>query len=163
MAATRVISDFSSKKHNHKSCVKSAVKKAESICIDRGMRLTRLRRKILELVWSRHGPLGAYDILQLMNKEEGRVLPNTVYRGLDFLIEAGLIHRLDSMNAFMGCADPVSRHSGQFLICRSCESAAEIHDAGIEQTLGRDAKRVGFSVEQQTIEVLGLCPSCSSD
>lgn len=162
MTTTRVISDFSSNKHNHKSCVRSAIRKAESICSNRGIRLTKLRRRILELVWSRHGPLGAYDILRLMNEGDGRVTPNTVYRGLDFLLEAGLIHRLDSMNAFMGCADPERKHSGQFLICRSCESAAEIHDPGIERTLGRDAKRVGFAVEQQTVEVLGLCPACAA-
>ena len=162
MAATRVISDFSPKKHNHKNCVQSAIRRAEAICTDRGIRLTRLRRRILELVWSRHGPLGAYDILRLMNKRDGKVKPNTVYRGLEFLLEAGLIHRLDSMNAFMGCADPARKHAGQFLICRRCESAAEIHDPGIERTLGKDAERVGFAVEQQTVEVLGLCPTCSS-
>ena len=161
MSAIRVISNFSSKNHNHTSCINNAIKKAEVVCNKRGMRFTRLRRKILELVWSRHGPLGAYDIMDLMRTDNKDVKPNTVYRSLDFLLEAGLIHRLDSMNAYMGCADPIIRHSGQFLICRRCESAAEIHDSSVEHSLGRDAEDIGFSVEQQTIEVLGLCPKCS--
>ncbi len=96
-----------------------------------------------------------------MDDEDGSATPNTVYRALDFLLDAGLIHRLDSINAYMGCADPVSEHTGQFLICRKCESAAEIHDPGIDVTLGRDAARLGFEPERKTVEVRGLCPSCA--
>lgn len=162
MAAPRVISDFSSKKHDHRSCIRSAIRSAESVCADRGIRLTNQRRRILELVWSRHGPIRAYDILRLMNEREGKATPNTVYRGLDFLLSAGLIHRLDSVNAFMGCANPATKHTGQFLICRECESAAEIYDAGIDRTLGKDAERLGFATEQQTVEVHGLCPVCAA-
>lgn len=138
------------------------MRSAEAVCAERGIRLTGLRRRILELVWSRHGPIGAYDILRLMNESDGKATPNTVYRGLEFLLDAGLIHRLDSMNAFMGCAEPTRKHTGQFLICRKCESAAEIHDPGIERTLGKHAEWVGFAMEQQTVEVRGLCPACAA-
>lgn len=100
-------------------------------------------------------------MLRLMDEKDGSLAPNTVYRALDFLLEAGLIHRLDSINAYMGCADPETEHSGQFLICRKCESAAEIHDPGIDLTLGRDAERLGFEPERKTVEVRGLCPACT--
>lgn len=161
MAAPRVISEFSSTRHNHRRCIREALGRAESVCAKRGMRFTRLRRRFLELVWSRHGPIRAYDILRLMDAKDGSTTPNTVYRGLQFLLDAGLIHRLDSINAFMGCADPETEHTGQFLICRKCESAAEIHDPGIDRTLGRDAARLGFEPERKTVEVRGLCPSCA--
>jgi len=162
MVNARVISSFSSKKHDHRSCVKGALTSAESVCAGRGIRLTGLRRQILELVWSRHGPIRAYDILKLMNQGDGKATPNTVYRALDFLLSAGLIHRLDSMNAFMGCATPEIKHSAQFLICRNCESAAEIHDASIDRTLTKDAQQLGFTPEAQTVEIRGLCPACTA-
>lgn len=162
MAAAVVISNFSAKKHDHKSCVKSAMKSAEAVCAERGIRLTDLRRQILELVWTRHGPIRAYDILRLMNQGDGSATPNTVYRALEFLLGAGLIHRLDSLNAFMGCANPATKHTGQFLICRKCESAAEIHDAAIDRNLHKDAERLGFEVEAQTVEVRGLCSMCAA-
>ena len=162
MAAARIISDFPSKKHDHRICVKSALMSAEAVCAERGIRLTGLRRQILELVWSRHGPIRAYDILRLMNQADGKATPNTVYRALDFLLGAGLIHRLDSLNAFMGCANPETKHTGQFLICRKCESAAEIHNANIDRSLHKDAERLGFEMEEQTVEVRGLCSMCAA-
>lgn len=162
MTASRVISDFTSAHHNHRRCIREALENAESVCAKRGMRFTKLRRRFLELVWSRHGPIRAYDILRLMDDEDGSATPNTVYRALQFLLDAGLIHRLDSINAYMGCADPESEHAGQFLICRKCESAAEIHDPGIDLTLGRDAARLGFEPERKTVEVRGLCPACAA-
>lgn len=162
MATVRIISDFSPEEHDHGSCVKSALASAEAICAERGIRLTGLRRQILELVWSRHGPIRAYDILRLMNKTDGKTTPNTVYRALDFLLGAGLVHRLDSLNAFMGCANPEVKHTGQFLICRKCESAAEIHNASIDRSLHKDAERLGFEMEEQTVEVRGLCSTCAA-
>ncbi len=163
MATSNVISDFSTGRHNHRQCVRKALAQADTVCEKRGVKLTRLRRRILELVWSRHGPIRAYDILGLMDEKDGSTTPNTVYRALDFLLDAGLIHRIDSINAFMGCANPETKHSAQFLICRSCESAAEIHDPGIDRTLNRDAQKLGFAPEQQTVEVQGLCKSCATD
>lgn len=162
MGSARIISDFSSKKHDHGSCVRTVLKSAEAVCAERGVRLTGLRRQILELVWSRHGPIRAYDILKLMNQGEGKATPNTVYRALEFLLGAGLIHRLDSVNAFMGCADPETKHVGQFLICRRCESAAEIHDASIDRSLLKDAAQLGFEMEAHTVEATGLCSVCAA-
>lgn len=163
MASPRIISDFAPKKHNHRRCVNEALKTAEAVCTSRSVLLTDLRRRILGVVWSRHGPIRAYDILRILNEEKGdRATPNTVYRALEFLIGAGLIHRLESLNAFMGCADPNAKHTGHFLICRSCESAAEIHDASIDRTLRKDSQYLGFSMDAPMIEVRGLCPACAS-
>jgi Fur family transcriptional regulator, zinc uptake regulator len=162
MATRRVISDFPPKKHDHRNCVKDALKTAEAVCARQGIRLTELRQQILELVWTRHGPIRAYDILRLLNDSGANATPNTVYRGLDFLLAAGLVHRLESLNAFMGCAKPEARHTGQFLICRKCESAAEIHDPNINRSLIRDAEELGFTTDAQTVELQGLCPSCSA-
>jgi len=89
--------------HDHASCVAAAVATAEKLCQERGLRFTSIRCRVLELVWGSHKPIGAYDILEVLGKESESAAPPTVYRALEFLIEAGLVHRLDSLNAFIGC------------------------------------------------------------
>ena len=134
---------------------------AEVICGRQGLRLTALRKRVLELVWQSHKPLGAYDILGVLTEEDGRrAAPPTVYRALDFLLENGLVHRIASLNAFVGCNHPGKSHQGQFLICRNCQTAIELEQSNISQAIVDSAKSVGFTVEGQTVEVVGLCASC---
>jgi Fur family zinc uptake transcriptional regulator len=84
-----------------------------TLCAQKGLRLTALRRRVLELVWQSHKPLGAYDILAVLSEQDGRrAAPPTVYRALDFLLENGLVHRISSLNAFVGCDAPGTRASG---------------------------------------------------
>ncbi len=160
LADSNILVPFQPTDHNHRKCVDDAVAVAEARCARNGRRFTPLRRRVLELVWTSHGPVGAYDILDLLKNERRRAAPPTVYRALDFLMENGLIHRIESLNAYVGCGSPDHRHGGQFLICRSCGAVAELDDAAIARTIARGAKTLGFDVEQQTIEVVGLCPEC---
>ena len=149
--------------HDHRHCVDNALKVATELCLRRGARLTDLRRRVLELVWRSHGPVGAYEILDWLRIEDGRAAaPPTVYRALDFLIGQKLIHRIESMNAFVGCVDPANPHSGQYLICRDCGTVTELDDRGISGAVRRQAQVRGFEVQQQTIEVHGLCRGCTA-
>ena len=91
-----------------------------------------------------------------------RAAPPTVYRALDFLLENSLVHRIASLNAFMGCSHPEHAHQGQFLICRQCHVAIELEQASISDAIVASANDVGFSVETQTVEVVGLCGTCRS-
>lgn len=143
----------------HRQCVSSALAQAENICRQQKVRLTPTRRRVLELVWQQHRPVGAYDLLEQL-QQQGRVAPPTVYRALDFLQQQGLIHRLESLNAFIGCAQPESPHQGQFLICQSCRSLAEITDPKISQTINRSALTSGFTPLSQTVEIMGICATC---
>jgi Fur family zinc uptake transcriptional regulator len=142
--------------------VSQALQTAESLCRDRGLRFTALRQRVLELVWNSHKPVGAYDILDQLNQEGKKAAPPTVYRALEFLIEADLVHRLDSLNAFVGCPDPSSSHTGQFLICRGCRSVAELDDADINELVERKASDLGFTAVHQMLEIQGLCRDCGS-
>ncbi len=152
---------LASRPHDHSHCVSSALAEAETICTRQGLRLTALRKRVLELVWLSHKPLGAYDILAVLSETDGRrAAPPTVYRALDFLLENGLVHRIASLNAFVGCNHPQHAHQGQFLICRSCHAAIELEQAAISQAIVKSAAEVGFVVEGQTVEVLGLCAGC---
>jgi Fur family zinc uptake transcriptional regulator len=149
--------------HDHSHCVQTALEDADLHCQERGVRLTALRRRVLELVWQSHKPLGAYDILAVLTEEDGRrAAPPTVYRALDFLLENGLIHRLASLNAFTGCAHPQNAHQGQFLICRQCHTAVELEDGATNHAIAQSANAVGFIAETQMVEVVGLCSGCQS-
>jgi Fur family zinc uptake transcriptional regulator len=143
--------------------VHSALAEADALCARKGLRLTALRRRVLELVWQSHKPLGAYDILAVLSEEDGRrAAPPTVYRALDFLLENGLVHRIASLNAFTGCNHPTHAHQGQFLICRECHAAIELQHPVISEAVIAAAAEVGFQVEGQTVEVIGVCAGCKA-
>jgi len=146
--------------HDHRRCVADAVAAAERLCAQEGLSFTALRRRVLELVWSSHGPVGAYELLDALRGEGRRAAPPTVYRALEFLRAHGLVHRIESLNGFIGCARPDRRHGGQFLICRDCGAAAELDDAAIADAVRRRASELGFAVDRQTIEISGQCPRC---
>lgn len=147
-------------KHDHRRCVSRALSTAEKICSERQLRLTPLRRRVLELVWNRHAPIGAYDILGALKESEGALEPPTVYRALKFLQDAGLVHRIDSLNAFIGCESPQTGHTAQFLVCRNCHRVTELDDPAISRLLVDKARVLGFSTDAQDIEIKGLCSAC---
>ncbi len=148
--------------HDHRCCVDDALAEAEAQCARRGVRLTAQRRRVLQLIWHSHAPIGAYALLDLLRDEGVRAQPPTVYRALEFLAENGLIHRIESLNAYIGCAQPEASHVGQFLICTQCRSAAELDDAEIGGAIAARARAVGFTVARATVEIAGLCPNCRS-
>ena len=151
---------FQPKEHAHADCVAAALSAAERHCARRGARLTELRRRVLELIWRSHEPVGAYALLERLARRRGRVTPPTIYRALDFLIAHGLVHRIASRNAYMGCVRPDRDHVGQFLVCSGCGSAAELDDRRIEHAIRSGAEAAGFSVERPVVELAGRCPQC---
>lgn len=151
---------FPAPNHDHGSCVAHALAAAEAECRRRGARLTDVRRRVLELVWASHAPIGAYVVLDILGREGWSAAPPTVYRALDFLLAHGLVHRIERLNAFVGCSHPGAPHAGQFLLCTKCGAAAELVDAAVAQALAEAAGRMGFTVTGQTIEAEGLCPAC---
>jgi Fur family zinc uptake transcriptional regulator len=154
---------FAAPDHDHDHCRGEALVVAEAQCRARGVRLTPQRRRVLELVWNSHAPVGAYALLDRMRDGGARAQPPTVYRALDFLVEHGLVHRIESLNAYVGCAQPARSHVGQFLICTRCRSAAELDDPGIAAAIARRTGEIGFSVSRATVEIAGLCPNCRAE
>ena len=152
---------FDQHDHDHRDCIDTALATAEAVCGRRGAQLTKTRRRVLELIWAHRRPVGAYQLLDDLSRERGRVAPPTVYRAIDFLLEHGLIHRIESLNAFVGCAHPRDAHAGFFLICRTCGATAELEDPRLDRALDDAARDVAFRVEERTIEMRGLCPACT--
>lgn len=153
---------FACHDEKHHQCVIDALDSAERLCADKRLRLTPLRRRILELIWQSHKPVGAYELLEQL-QQEGKAAPPTVYRTLDFLLENGLVHRLASKTAYYGCSHPGRQHSGQVLICESCNVLAELDDCKIKTEIDASATAVGFEVHQQLVEISGICPSCRKE
>lgn len=144
---------------DHQNCIDAALANAETLCQQQQQRFTAIRRRVLELVWRQHKPVGAYEVLELLQRQ-GRTAPPTVYRALDFLQQMGLVHRIASLNAYVGCACPGQPHDGQFFICESCKSLAELEIPEISAAIAKNATRAGFAPRRQTVEIMGLCPDC---
>lgn len=158
---TRKVGGFAEADHDHASCVADALDAASALCRRREARLTELRRRVLELVWGNHEPVGAYTILAALAGEGRGAAPPTVYRALDFLSRHGLIHRIESLNAYIGCIDPRRPHAGQFLLCEQCGVAAELDDPRIGGAIASSAEDLGFRVHRMTVEIRGTCPRCA--
>ncbi len=138
------------------------VQAVEQACAQRGLRLTPLRAQVLALIAAAGKPVKAYDLLDAMKLENGSSAPPTVYRALDFLLEQGFIHKLESVNAFVACHHPQVQHSVPFLICDRCHSAIELEDERIPALLDGEARSLGFVPRAQILEVHGLCARCNA-
>lgn len=151
--------------HDHGDCVAAAVSAAEAVCEQHNLRLTPVRRRVLEILAEEHRALGAYDILERLRTEGQAAHPPVAYRALDFLVEHGFAHRIERLNAFIACGHPGpgsdSPHRPAFLICRSCQSVAEAHVPPADGSLGEQAAALGFRIERTVIEAEGLCPGCA--
>lgn len=146
--------------HDHSKCVDTALREAAERCRERQLRLTPIRELVLKLIWQSHRPLGAYELLPAMAEAGFNSAPPTVYRALDFLQEQGLVHRIASLNAFIGCSHPDHRCKNSFLICTQCKSAVELDAPDVLTAVSRRAEEVGFRVESEIVEIAGTCPNC---
>lgn len=147
--------------HDHQRCIEAAIKRGRALCASHHTRLTPIREAVLSLIWQSHKPLGAYAIVDQLPALLGkRVLAPTVYRAIDFLLEMQLIHRIASLNAYIGCPFPSSNHSDMFLICKNCGATAECSAPGVNAAIAEATSRSGFHVESQSLEITGCCPSC---
>jgi Fur family zinc uptake transcriptional regulator len=147
--------------HDHVRCINAAIAQAQQKCAEANVRLTATREAILRLLWQSHQPLGAYQLQQQLAKVTDKpVAPPTIYRALEFLQDLGLAHRIPSLNAFVGCPFPNSAHSNIFMICEQCKIVAEVADNQINRLLTELSHKTNFTLNNQTIELFGLCPNC---
>ena len=160
MTNSRVLMPFKTDDHPHQQCLEAALAHAAQNCAAHGVRLTPLRQRVLELIWRSHAPVKAYDILDQLRQEQIGSAPPTVYRSLDFLLGEGLIHKIQSLNAYVGCGEPLGKHSSQFLICERCGDVAEMDDGEVHQILAQKSRELGFHILDEIIEIKGLCAGC---
>jgi Fur family zinc uptake transcriptional regulator len=149
------------RQHDHHRCINDALTIAQDICKSKGSRLTKLREQVLKIVWQSHKPLGAYSVMDILAEQSTRrVAPPTVYRALDFLLEHGLIHRINLLNAFVGCTRPQQQHANNFLICQDCGVAIEFSTTALDCAISSALAQFDFSLIGQSVELLGQCQQC---
>ncbi len=147
---------------NHTSCVAEALQNAESICKERGVRFTNIRRKVLQMLWKHHSPAKAYDILDTLSKEDVSARPPTVYRALDFLQENGLVHKINSLNAYVGCSHPLKHDDCYFLICEKCGEIEECCNHVLNDAIEATADKNKFCLKHINVEIEGTCQGCQA-
>ena len=154
---------FPAPDHNHGSCEADLLARAEMLFDAKGMKLTDLRRRVLQEIANSHQALGAYDILERLSHKGQRLAPISVYRAIEALHEAGLVHRLESRNAFFACHahhDPA--RDQVFLACDRCGRVAEIPGEQVFSAMSALVKQAHFSVRRTVTEVSGTCASCQA-
>ena len=148
--------------HNHDICRNNAVSKADRLCLERGVQLTPVRLKVLELIWESHRAVKAYDLLDQIKPLQQSAKPATVYRALEFLLEQGFIHRVESLNAFIGCSCSDTQHEQLLLICLQCNEVEERPGEFVMAAVSQEVKQAGFTVYRKAIEIQGICQHCKS-
>jgi Fur family transcriptional regulator, zinc uptake regulator len=162
MSSSAEVSDshLHSLEHDHKKCVSEALGTAEHLCVVRGVQLTPIRHQVLELIWASHKAVKAYDLLDRLKPLQSAAKPATIYRALDFLIEQGLIHRVESLNAFVGCSCSGHQHELLLLICKRCNEVEERPAPQVMQALSEEFSQAGFVAYSKAIEAQGICVKC---
>jgi len=152
---------FHAPDHDHESCANAAIAHAVAQCAARAQRLTPMRRRVLETLLASHQPLGAYDIIARL-APKNRPAPITIYRALDFLRDNGLVHRIESRNAFVACA---RNHDDDdlvvFLLCERCGAVGEAPGGTVAAVLKASSRAAGFSPKSPVIEIAGICSHCN--
>jgi Fur family zinc uptake transcriptional regulator len=146
--------------HDHAHCTAELLARAERTCERRGSRLTGQRRDVLDCVAQSHSAVGAYDVIERMASRGPRPAPITVYRALDFLEAHGLVHKIESRNAFIACTHPHEGQPAAMLVCEQCGLVAELAAPQVFATLESAARTQGFSVHRSVVELTGLCAAC---
>ncbi|MHA3977345.1 Fur family transcriptional regulator [Halovulum sp. GXIMD14794] len=147
-------------RHDHGACMHRAAERLEADCAERNLRLTPVRRRVFEILAEGHKAMGAYDVLSRLRDEGMGSQPPVAYRALDFLVEAGVVHRIHRLNAFIACVHE-GAHRPAFLICRECRRVEETELPKARTALAEAAEEAGFTLERSSIEAVGLCPECA--
>ena len=164
MTATFPSKVFPAPGHDHEACLDQAMTRARAAFAAKGLRLTPLREQVFQAIAAAsHRAIGAYEVLDRLAKEGERLAPISVYRAIDALVAAGIVHRFESRNAFFAC------HAGHqqrqlVLACERCSSVAEADGASVFAAIDEVAEAASFtpsSAKGAVVEVWGLCGNCA--
>ncbi len=147
--------------HDHDSCSDTVLDRAEALSVEAGIRMTRVRRRTLEILLEEHRALGAYEVLERLAADGFGSQPPVAYRALEFLVQNGFAHRIRRLNAFIACMQPGESHAPAFFICDECGAVAEAPEEDVRGALDKAAARLGFRIARVNVEVLGTCPACA--
>jgi Fur family zinc uptake transcriptional regulator len=148
--------------HGTPASAEAALALAEEYCRERGEKLTPIRRKVLELLLTSGRATKAYSLLDDMRQIHPGSAPPTVYRALDFLLSAGLVHKIESINAFAVCHDLTQCQHGILVVCQQCGNVTELHQPALREALVAQIEHAGYRLAGDGIELKGLCSACQA-
>jgi Fur family zinc uptake transcriptional regulator len=147
--------------HDHDCCVEAAVERAQALCREQSVRLTPLREAVLRTLLSSHRALGAYDIIDKLHESGRRLAPISVYPVIEVLLDAGLVHRLESRNAFFAClTEHDDTNSLQLLVCEDCTRDAEAEAPEAWTAINSLTQTNIYQVKDTVLEIRGVCADC---
>ncbi|EWH10162.1 zinc uptake regulation protein [Catenovulum agarivorans DS-2] len=139
------------------------LEQARLVCQKNGVRFTPVREQVFSLLADATGSVGAYELLTQLQQTDAKAKPPTIYRALEFLIDQGFVHKVESQNAYVLCSHFSEHHKAQLLICDSCGLVEEIENQTIYTALSNAAHKTGFTILKPTIEAHGLCAKCAEE
>ena len=141
--------------------IEAQIAQIKQDCQAQGLRFTALREQVYRLILLAAQPIGAYELLDLLQSASEKVVaPPTVYRSLEFLLRHGLVHQLNSSKAFFACSQPTDRHVAAFLVCRCCGEVQEFSHPSIQTMLTEVEQSTNFATQSSIIELSGVCQRC---
>lgn len=146
--------------HDHDRCAAQLMARAERACERHNARLTSLRREVLGAVGASHRAAGAYEIIERMARSGPRPAPISIYRALEFLGDLGLVHRIESRNAFVACSRLHEAGRAVLMVCEDCGTVDELEAASVFDGLDVLSSAEGFETRRAVIELSGRCGPC---
>jgi Fur family zinc uptake transcriptional regulator len=148
--------------HDHDLCLEEAMERARQAFQNKGLKLTPLRQSVFREIAASHKAIGAYEVLDRLAVRGERLAPISVYRAIEALVAAGIVHRFESRNAFFAC------HAGHemrqlILACEACGRVAEVDGDKVFATIDTAAGSASFSAKGAVVEVWGLCATCAGE
>lgn len=147
---------------DHENMSHNMLSEAYHYCIKNGHRFTAPRERVLKILLEESKPMGAYDILQKLSSEIGKQNPPTIYRAIQFWLQEGFIHCIDSLKSYVACAHGKHIGQSQFLICNACGFIRELDDLIDFTPVSEFAATTEFEINSCTVEIKGLCVKCRS-
>lgn len=143
---------------NKKSTFEQEFSRLKVLCERKNIRLTPLRAAVWECLWRAKTPLGAYDIVSMLNEANEKTPPVSVYRILDFWQNNGVVHCLSEENAYVLCAFPDEKHVPVFTVCSVCGAMEEIKTEKLMKELKKNVKK--FKIKNAMVRLDGVCANC---
>ena len=153
---------FPAPDHDHGVCIDQIMRRAHDRFEERGERLTKLREAVFRMLAESHEALGAYQVIEKLRGRGRRIAPISMYRVLDVLCQAGLVHRIESRNAYVAChGSGCEERPVLFMVCENCGRMAETPDSALGENVKKLARSANFRTKESVLEISGLCGHCA--
>ncbi len=134
----------------------SLLRRADDLCRQNNLRLTPIRERVYRELVQSGGPVGAYDLVDRLSSDKKRLAPVTIYRALDFLRDAGLVHRLATQNSYVvSHGQPEPNAMKIMFVDKRTGETIEVHSMEVAEAIRKASEQAGFRSVSPFIEVEG--------